>query len=238
MKYSKQKKVSLQRQKGFLHLPSSKRGKTLWLIALVVLILIPTFFIVLFAYSKLRSGSIGPPLIPRLTEAPSSSSQKTNWKTYTNTQYRFSISYPPDWNLLEYPNDFHINGSAVPTLPNGQVEYIYIVPNNSPLATTDFKDYSYICYPGMLMTFNTGGTRVMYGIKYEMSKIGGVDARVADGGTAQEECDGSFVNVHTTDWTFDKNNIQYSINTNNGKDNNAESNQIIKSILSTFKFTN
>ncbi len=38
-----------------------------------------------------------------LQKSTTTTDETAGWKTYTNTEYGFSLSYPPNWNMLNYP---------------------------------------------------------------------------------------------------------------------------------------
>lgn len=60
-------------------------------------------------YSKLKSKSL-----QKTQTAQDVSSDQTNWRFYTNSDFKFQISYPKDWNLKE--NEIETGGLLGPEI--------------------------------------------------------------------------------------------------------------------------
>ncbi len=76
--------------------PKSKRNMLVIIGISVIVILIGTVSFYLLGNRQIsNSGNTK-------VNAPSSSSQKSNWKTYTNNYYNFKLDVPSDWKTEEY----------------------------------------------------------------------------------------------------------------------------------------
>lgn len=74
------------------------------------------------------------------TTQPSSQNNTSDWKTYTNAKYGFSVQYPTGWEFKEQSSNqqdgFFITkgNSTLAILPNG--EFDYGLPENNPTKST------------------------------------------------------------------------------------------------------
>lgn len=58
----------------------------------------------LFFAQQTTQQSILPTPLPSITSVREGD-PTANWKTYKNTEYRYSLKYPPDWVVTEFPKD-------------------------------------------------------------------------------------------------------------------------------------
>lgn len=77
---------------------------------------------------ELSKYQIQPSPTPTATTNPTA-----NWKTYTNTQYKYSVKYPADYSVIETSSDYvrFFPGINNPNLPQSQT-YLSIQLDKSP----------------------------------------------------------------------------------------------------------
>lgn len=54
---------------------------------------------------------------PQSTSIPAAKDEAANWKTYTNTKYKFSLKYPNTWYVAEDEGTIYINNGPIPDPP-------------------------------------------------------------------------------------------------------------------------
>ncbi len=99
--------LTLVRQKGFTTFMKTERGFVPILIVLIIAAAAGGYFV----YTSLRGASktsdVAIPPTPVSVSTPTtkpesaSSGETKDWKIYTNTNGKFSIQYPPNWNVKE-----------------------------------------------------------------------------------------------------------------------------------------
>jgi hypothetical protein len=161
------------------------------------------------------------------TQVPVSSSagpdEITNWKTFTNSNYKFEINYPSDW-------------SAIDCSSNGQSVYFSSKTYNCQRAIPDIANIT--------IRVNTGDHTQQYITDRKslgditlksitVDGIQGTDLTLTPNSSVKNE---SLSNQRREIYLF-KNNQSYSISLFVFNDFSSE-NQTFNQILSTFKFTN
>lgn len=108
-----------------------KNGFALFIILVIIVVLAGVGY---FTYKRLHTQS----------STTQSTIDTSNWKTYTNTKYHYSIEYPGDWTYREFPDTQTGAGFRPANQPNDlSHEYISIdrIERLSDLQALPFEEY-------------------------------------------------------------------------------------------------
>jgi len=116
-----------------------------------------------------------PPIQQTPPPQPSPSSQvldTSNWQTYRNTAYNFSVDYPADWTTDHYPSSYPVEAADIISFYKSKIRTraltevgIYASPNKDSLSLKDFilggEEHINIDYP-LFIEFITPEAKLDY----------------------------------------------------------------------------
>jgi hypothetical protein len=150
---------------------------------------------------------------------PTAQTDTSGWKTYTNSQYGFSFRYPNNWNKYEQNCSFVQGCVPVSLGDNQQVQIIGV----GILDNIDPDNFSSISNFEIWHNKNFASNGLISSNFSQVNQLKFIQTKEADGINSE----GDYVYLSS-------NNIVIVIFSDN---NNTESENILNSILSTFKFT-
>lgn len=148
--------------------PPRKKSHS-WLIILVILLLLASTGILAYQYYQLKTQTVNPasspPLAPSLIPIPSQD-PTADWKTYTDSQYKYSIKYPSSMVLEQITDDPFYPSYVI--FKNEANQFNIRATESTVLATTE------------TIRSQTEGHVVTELIKNETMQIGNVTARLLE----------------------------------------------------------
>lgn len=151
-------------------IPQPPKKKSLaWLIILIILLLLASTGILAYQYYQLKTQTVNPasspPLAPSLMPIPSQD-PTADWKTYTDSQYKYSIKYPSSMVLEQITDDPFYPSYVI--FKNEANQFNIRATESTVLATTE------------TIRSQTEGHVVTELIKNETMQIGNVTARLLE----------------------------------------------------------